>query len=71
MTTKTIAVCDHEGCKAEIEFEHKRAALKESGWGSFEFMGREDYCPIHWPIYCKDNDINPETGQYNQTPPAG
>tara|TARA_R110000850_G_scaffold39090_1_gene101773 strand:+ start:437 stop:634 length:198 start_codon:yes stop_codon:yes gene_type:complete len=65
MTTKLVAVCDHGNCKAQTEVQLDKRAMDNKGWGTISLFGVKDFCPIHWPQYCKENDINPESGQYN------
>ena len=66
MTKRLIVTCDHEGCNAEAVIPDGGGTWEAGkGWGSFSTFQPQDFCPIHWPQYCKDNDIDPETGQYN------
>ena len=60
MTIKLIAMCDHEGCNSEIELDDDE---DRNGWGA-TYIHKEDFCPDHWPQYCKDNNMDPVTGIY-------
>lgn len=61
MSTSIRILCD-ASCLESLEMGDSIDSVFDYDWGQV-YAHDEHYCEEHWPQYCEENNVNPETGR--------